>query len=910
MKKKVLDISLYVLSFIIPFFVALLVFKNNGMYPFYENGKTVLMVDSQGQYIAFYRYYKAVLSGNEDIIYTLGKSLGGDALSLFTFYLASPFNIIFLFTNEIDLPVALLFITITKIATAGLTSYIFFKKVAKSNLYALIFSISYSLMSYSFVYHSNIMWLDATYLLPLVLLGVKINIDKDSPTLYLVTLSLSLFTSWYIGYMICIFVVFFYIAEILKKGLSTKILINNVVKFGIYSLIGGCMSAFAWLSAFMHLGGTKGSVNLSVNVIDRLKDCFYVLNIFRFSTFKSFDSFNYVITDGIHIYVGALASTFLLIYFVNKNIELKHRIYSLIPLGVLILGFISVGIDNLWHGGSAPTWFPFRYAFIYGLYVCYLATQTMNDIDNIHPIRLLFPLGVLVLLSYLSINITNYSEEYPSYTPNNFTYIALSSILILVVINYYLKKYKWANPLTAGIFIIFNTFNMYYNSHSIISTLSEREYLPYEKYKKDEELKEIINAIKNNDSSFYRLEKTFIRDGTYNGANNDSLYYGYNGLSHYSSHEKKEIQEYLCRLGFHYNYFWEKYGSGSTLSINSFLGIKYILAHNENSYDYLNDATAANSFLSYLNKDEELSNEDVRVFKNPYYLSPLMIVNKKDGYVNEGIRIGSSTHWYDHFEFQNQIFKTMTNTVVDEYGKQKEIFKKAEYSISTSIPYEETSNGKFYPSIKQGESITYSIKTDSTNPYYYAFKNNYNYLDIFRDKLYFTLYNSPVNNFSYYNSGINGFPKKDGTHTIRISARKELSNHSIIEEFYYEDLSALSDYINEIKKQEVKEISVTDSTYKYQINVTKDDQIALLTVPYEENFKIYLDGQKVDAKKSYHIFLGVDVPLGEHIIEIKYEDKGFTLGLIISSISFLTCFAYILYKDFIDKKSLYKLIKL
>ena len=68
MKKKVLDISLYVLSIIIPFFVALLVFKNNGMYPFYENGKTVLMVDSQGQYIAFYRYYKAVLSGNENII--------------------------------------------------------------------------------------------------------------------------------------------------------------------------------------------------------------------------------------------------------------------------------------------------------------------------------------------------------------------------------------------------------------------------------------------------------------------------------------------------------------------------------------------------------------------------------------------------------------------------------------------------------------------------------------------------------------------------------------------------------------------------------------------------------------------------------------------------------------------------
>ena len=60
------------------------------------------IIDAQGQYIAFYRYYKAILSGDKSLIYTLGKALGGDMMSIFTYYLASPFYLIFAFVKEIN----------------------------------------------------------------------------------------------------------------------------------------------------------------------------------------------------------------------------------------------------------------------------------------------------------------------------------------------------------------------------------------------------------------------------------------------------------------------------------------------------------------------------------------------------------------------------------------------------------------------------------------------------------------------------------------------------------------------------------------------------------------------------------------------------------------------------------------
>lgn len=908
MKKKYVNLIYILLSFLIPFVVTFIIFKNNGLYPFTNDNKTVLLIDAQGQYIAFYRYYKAILSGDANVIYTLGKAIGGNMLSIFTYYLASPFYLLFAFTSEANLPEMLLLITLLKIATCGLTSFIFLKKSINNNSFALLLSISYSLISYNFVYYSNLMWLDGVYLLPLVLLGIKNIINQKSSLLYMITLTISLYTSWYIGYMICLFSVIFYLVELFKTYNfkdNKKLIIHNIITFGITSLLGGFLSAFSWMSAFIHLSGTKGSVNLKDTVINMLNNNYYLINVFKYLTFKSFegtlninnsDNYRYAMST----YIGAIGIVFMLIYFINNNIPKRKRLLSLIPVSLLILGFINVGIDNLYHGGAKPTWFPFRYAFIFGMYALYLASETINDIDKIHPLRLLIPLSLFVILTIISSNINKINENYVTYTPHMFSFVAFAFILLIVVLNYYLKKYKWLKPLSAGVFIIFNICNMYLNSNDIVSKISSNN-LNYITYRNDEKLSEIINSIKLNDTSFYRLEKTFMRDGSYNGANNDSMYYNYNGISHYSSNEKKEVQEYLSRLGFHYNYFWEKYGSGSTLSINSFLGIKYILSNSNNQYNYLNNSTKSNTFLNYIYKNSTISKDSINVYENPYAL-PLMIVVNNCNTVSEGYRYDNEIHWYDHFEYQNNIYKTMISTVTYDNGKQKDIFNKANYTISTNLEYEDTINGKMYKEINKNDTITYKVTTNKSYPFYYNFKNNYNYLDYFRDRLNLRIDNSSINYFSYYNSGINGLPSKNGEQNIRIEAKKKMTNQSIIEEFYYEDLDVLNEYVNEIKKQSVKEISINGTKYEYEVNVTKDNQIALLTLPYEDNFNVYVDNKKVDAKKSYNIFLGVELSKGNHIVKIEYLDKGLISGSIISFLSLITIVSYTIYEEIIRKE--------
>jgi uncharacterized membrane protein YfhO len=66
--------------------------------PFGDN--TLLLLDSKGQYLDYISYLKTIFTGENDLIYTFSKNLGGDVISLASYYLLSPFNLLFAFSNS------------------------------------------------------------------------------------------------------------------------------------------------------------------------------------------------------------------------------------------------------------------------------------------------------------------------------------------------------------------------------------------------------------------------------------------------------------------------------------------------------------------------------------------------------------------------------------------------------------------------------------------------------------------------------------------------------------------------------------------------------------------------------------------------------------------------------------------
>ena len=54
-------------------------------------------------------------------------------------------------------------------------------------------------------------------------------------------------------------------------------------------------------------------------------------------------------------------------------------------------------------------------------------------------------------------------------------------------------------------------------------------------------------------------------------------------------------------------------------------------------------------------------------------------------------------------------------------------------------------------------------------------------------------------------------------------------------------------------------------------------------------WKAYVDGKQVPLWRANHAFQAVEVPAGQHRVEIVYEDKNFLIGAIFSGLTLLIC---------------------
>lgn len=63
------------------------------------------------------------------------------------------------------------------------------------------------------------------------------------------------------------------------------------------------------------------------------------------------------------------------------------------------------------------------------------------------------------------------------------------------------------------------------------------------------------------------------------------------------------------------------------------------------------------------------------------------------------------------------------------------------------------------------------------------------------------------------------------------------------------------------------------------------------SVPYLNNFKVYVDGEQIDYRPYRNAFITFDVTEGDHVIKMVYWDRGLIFGLIASCISAITLLA-------------------
>ena len=129
----------------------------------------------------------------------------------------------------------------------------------KRDLRVCIVSLMYSLMMYLLAYSWNIMWLDCLMILPLIIVGFERLMRTGRYPLYVLTLFYALYANYYIGFMVCVFLVLYYISWVLRQRRTPGCLGRSAVRFGLGSLLGGGLAMALLLPVYFSLSATSAA---------------------------------------------------------------------------------------------------------------------------------------------------------------------------------------------------------------------------------------------------------------------------------------------------------------------------------------------------------------------------------------------------------------------------------------------------------------------------------------------------------------------------------------------------------------------------------------------------------------------------------------------------------------------------
>ena len=548
----------YIYSFSITLAALFIIAYALKVYPFGNN--TFLWTDAD-QYISFYSYIKS-LPGKNDIFYSWANVLGGNALPTLSYYAFSPFNILYIiFQNHFIFCIHL--ITFLKISLSAVTlCYCLEQLYPKHNLFKIMFSFSYALCGYSVFYLWNASWLDGVLFLPLVFTGIRKLIYKNKIGLYIFSLTVTIISNFYIGYMVCIASVLLYIAQLILK--SDTFIADAKKTFGKYvfaSLISGGLSAFVLIPTILGLPESR-----KVSLLEKIKSMSFSLDPANILSGLFSGQINSLDSNAPLIYVGLFPLLLCILFFMCKEITFKKKVIYGSLLLILFFCFENSFINLIWHGFTDNAWFNYRYSFIFCFILILTAFESVIYISSLSKKSIVKSAFIIVLISFLVINLA-YSKVRPLWLFMDIICLCLITFGLLMS-----RNLKVLIPfLTIPIFFsaVFNAYGYLHNYDT--KKISDYAYTS-----------SIINDMKRviSDDGFYRMESS-LRYSSCNAA-----LFDYNGITNYSSAEDTDNLEYMKTLGLYHSWMWGQYTTDLPSAFESLFGFKYILTDTINGKAY------------------------------------------------------------------------------------------------------------------------------------------------------------------------------------------------------------------------------------------------------------------------------------------------------------------------------------
>ncbi|KRL94268.1 hypothetical protein FD28_GL000413 [Levilactobacillus hammesii DSM 16381] len=851
------------LSFSIPIVIMSVYFAYRHMEPFGSN--SLLTVDLGQQYVDFFSYFRrAILRDPSSIFFSFSNGLGGEMLGTWAYYLLSPLNWILLFFSGTTLTTGIYFLTVIKYGLGGLAfSWLLIKATKQSGLNAVAFSTMYALMGWFIANQLNIIWMDTIYLLPLVFYGLYSMLRTGKWRTYVIWLTIALVVNYYMAFMICLFMVLQFIVISVDQYTNRHDLFYKVKLFLKTSIVSALLAAFVLLPTWWSLSQSKAQYTV--------KSVQWKFEYFPFKMISKLFSGTFTFAqmeNGMpNLFIGAIALLGALFYFFDNRVKIRTRITAGFITFFLALSMCYQPLDLLWHAGQFPVWYPYRFSFVVGFWLIWLASQTITkDFEPSWKATLLIFLIVSIGIVYIGLTIKDFKYLQMYQIILGIVFLVLAFILILSPI-----KHKGIYPVLFLIVAITDV------STNMVISLDNINYTPQSEYSMyTNRLQVLVNKVQRQDKGFYRIGKTFLR------TKGDAFQTGFNGGGVFTSVLPQNIPAFYGHIGSVDGAGFVDYTNGSLLT-DSLLNMKYFFHQKvikSGAIDITNPlkASANKADLSAYRIIDQTQSVDI--YKNSSAL-PL-------GYVANRQILSLKNGSQDPTKFQGNWLAALTGNSLN-----KQIFSVQNFNKIT------------FDNVQKQYKVTEAVfkKVDNSKP------------------ASFSLYFKPKTNDSYYltlgaqlNEKTVSFLLNDKPlaqsnpyrHTVLVSvanhAKGKLQKLTVnlpqpsihLQNFtlYSLNSSELKTAVDQLKSQPWKIKKHTNRFLIGDVNSTQADQVLNTSIPYSQGWTAKINGKKVKTYKTVDMFTAVKLPKGQSTVSFSYWPPLLNIGVLVSSVTLLGLVGY------------------
>lgn len=846
-----------------------------GVYTVFPIGDhTVMRMDLYHQYgPLFAELYDRVIN-HQSFFYSWTSGGGSSFLGNYFNYLSSPLTTIIFFFDKEDISYAITTLVAVKcILSAGTFTYYIKASQKKHSFISAVFGVFYAFSAYFLAYYWNVMWLDGMILLPLIALGIEKIINSGKSSLYIASMVILFFSSYYMGFMTCIFAVIYFIAyffisssfgekidkdRTFKKKYSFKALYNNklfnrIIRFAISSLVAGMLCAFTLIPVFLILRSSSATSDS----FPKTFESYY--NIFDFITSHLAGLETTIRSSGDdvlpNVYSGILAIILLPLYVSNKDIRLKEKTCYILLMLFFLFSFDNNCMNFIWHAFHFPNDLPFRFSYMYSFILLVVGFKAICKIRSfeIKDITLIGMMWVFFIIVAQKMSTTKMLETT--------IYTSLAFVILWTGYLCLAKKGKLHQTVISAIAVLLCFSEVLVaDTQGIVITQDNTSYKRnYDSYT------EAIEKIEEYDSGFYREELCYLETRM------DPCYYGYNGISTFSSMAYEDYSQLQYSLGMFGNRINSYTYNTQTAVYNMMFNIKYLIQTDtsiepsSNLYNYLFTTDDGNT----------------SVYENKYFLPISYCVNENvDSW---------DTEKGNPFDVQGDFFELAAG--------YSSVFKEVKY-IETNYEniYGEDiqNNGTYWFYNDSDSSYGYADITvtpeKSGNVYIYVTSPDITTIEVSSDKQ--TSHTQQIEepyilDIGYYEAGEEITVSLDCGSADSSECYADIYIYTIDEDVLSAGYQKLSDSALDITEYSDTSItgtlSVDENSYLYS------------SIPYDSGWTIYIDGEEAETFEIGDAMLGTVIKAGSHTVEYKYTPNGLVIGIVISGITAVGVCGYAVY---------------